>query len=280
MAIDAILSDDVAAPNQSFERLTRRMLKDGYFGEFDPGLLELTPRIADAVQRCVDAGLPAVFVWLYDEPWQCFRRLRDVLGHFLGQDYRMLPDFWAWHVDPKKLETGWGPHVDRARHKCLAPDGSPLSLTCWIPLTEANPLNSCMYVVPAFLDPFYGRPSERNALPKPDSIRAIPAKAGDYLIWNQSVLHWGGSSSEFADAPRISLALEFQRADVEPFNTPLLISTPDFGARLRLVGKQIQQYVPMYGFSEQLVALAKQLQSTAPGAERAPERPGALRSES
>jgi hypothetical protein len=184
-----------------------------------------------------------------------------VIGHFLGADYKMLPDFWAWHVDPRKAESGWGPHVDRLRHNPLAPDGTPLSLTCWIPLSNADPLNSCMYVVPAFLDPFYRRHMERQANPRPETIRALPAKPGDYLIWNQAVLHWGSPSSEFAESPRMSMAIEFQRGDISPFNAPLLDRIPNFERRLNLLAKQILQYRHMYHFTEELVALANYFQN-------------------
>jgi hypothetical protein len=261
MSIDGVARNSVTVPVQSLDRLRQRMAKDGYFQDSDEELGALAPKIADTIKRCVDRGLPAVFVWLYDEPWQCFGRLRPVIGNFLGPDYKMLPDFWAWHVDPKRAEAGWAPHVDRTRQSPLAADGTPLSLTCWIPLSEANPLNSCIYVVPAYLDPFYNRPSARSAPPRPETIRALPAKAGDYLIWNQAVLHWGSGSSEFADAARMSMAIEFQRGDIDPFNVPLLDAIPDFTGRLNLLGKQILQYRHMYSFTEELVAVANHFRS-------------------
>lgn len=261
LSIEGAARNSVTAPQQSYERLSRRMAKDGYFQEADDELVEVTARLREAITRCVKRGLPAVFVWFYDEPWQCFARLRPVLSHFLGPDYKMLPDFWAWHVDPQKSESGWSPHIDRAGQRTLAADGAPLSLTCWIPLTDANPLNSCMYLVPAFLDPFYGRSHERNQLPRPNTIRALPAKPGEYFIWNQAVLHWGSSASEFADSPRMSMAIEFQRGDITPFNAPLLGQIPDFNTRRQLLGKQVLQYRHMYNFTDDLVEVANYFQS-------------------
>ncbi|GAA4329988.1 hypothetical protein GCM10023165_03190 [Variovorax defluvii] len=218
-------------------------------------------------------GLPAVFAWVFDEPWACYERLRPVLSNFLGDDYRTMPAFWAWHVDPQKGESGWKPHRDN-RRAALAPDGSPCTLTCWIPLSDANPLNSCMYIVPAHMDPGYDIPAGMPEPPAPAfAARALPATPGDYLIWNQRVLHWGGPTSEFAEHPRISMALEFQRGDIPPIMQsfqlggdrpplPSLLeqgSRPNFGMRLMLIARQILQYQHMYGLSEELAHLSTAL---------------------
>ncbi|MGK6310386.1 phytanoyl-CoA dioxygenase family protein [Variovorax sp. DT-64] len=176
----------------------------------------LAPLVGEAVKRCVAVGLPAVFAWVYDEPWTCYARLRPVFEHFLGAEFKPLPAFWAWHVDPKKGETGWKPHRDN-RYNSLAADGSPISLTCWIPLSDANPLNSCMYIVPRHMDPGYSTPAGMPEPPTPVfAARALPAKPGDYLVWNQCVMHWGGPTSEFAEHPRMSMALNFSAAMFNP----------------------------------------------------------------
>lgn len=258
--IGELARGDETVPHQTFERLARRMARDGYFQERDETLLRAAPGLVGAIQHIVSLGLPPVLVWLFDEPWECFRRLSPVISHFLGRDYRCIPSFWAWHVDPAKGEGGWAPHRDNSRG--LAPDGSPLSLTCWIPLTDANPLNSCMYIVPAHLDPqLTGSPELANAATPPP--RALPAKPGDYLIWNQVVLHWGGASSEFAEAPRISIALEFQRGDAPPFRRPLIdpSSFPTFRERMSLIAVQIRQFTHMYKWSDEILQLASKLEA-------------------
>ena len=270
---DVSRSDSETAPHQSYERLGQRMLRDGYFGDHDNALEQLTPAVGEAVKRCVALGLPAVFAWVYDEPWACYARLRPVFAHFLGADYKPLPAFWAWHVDPKKGETGWKPHRDN-RYQSLAADGSPLTLTCWIPLSDANPLNSCMYIVPKHVDPGYSLPAGMPEPPTPVfAARALPARPGDYLVWNQCVLHWGGPTSEFAEHPRMSLALEFQRGDIPPVMRPFprgahrpalppLLEqqpSPSFGTRIQLVARQILQYQHMYGLSQGLAELAAYL---------------------
>lgn len=244
-------------PHQPLGLITQRMMKEGYFGDNDPTLARHAATISDAVKRCVAMGLPPVFVFLFDEPWECYYRLKPVLSHLLGEDYKLLPDFWAWHVDPQKAQNGWNPHRDKG-YWSLDKQGIPLSLTVWIPLSEATPMNSCIYMVPAHLDPTYGTPRDKEHIAPHYAVRALPAKPGDWLCWNQAVLHWGGPSSEFAIAPRISMALEFQRGGIGEFNSPLLPSDsyPDFTFRLQLIAKQILQYQHMYGFSQELCDLA------------------------
>ncbi len=261
--IGALQQQPPTTPRQSYERLSQRMEKEGYFGDGDALLLDLAPKLASAVQRIVDLGLPAVFVWVYDEPWACYQRMRPVLARFLGDDFRVLPNFWAWHVDPSKGQTGWRPHRDLGSIS-LAPDGSPLALTCWIPLSDANPMNSCMYLVPADLDRHYRDPeSNKHTQAEGHAVRALPAKPGDYFIWTQAVLHWGSRSSVFAESPRLSMALEFQRADARPFASPFIESEmfPQFSQRMRLIARQMLQYQHLYGTFPRLLEFAKFLQN-------------------
>lgn len=59
----------------------------------------------------------------------------------------------------------------------------------------------------------------------------------------------------------MSMALEFQRADIQPFNLPLLGTLPvlDFPSRLKLVAKQILQYQHMYPLPAETQAMAQQV---------------------
>lgn len=244
------------------DRLEARMREDGYVQDRDALLLDVAPALGDAVRRLRGAGLPPVFLFAYDEPWVCFFRLHTVVAQFLGTGYQILPDFWVWHVDPAAGEAGWKPHRDKGRLS-LGADKRPLSLTVWIPLGEATPLNGCMYVLPASRDPVYDSDREDDVLRALDvaNIRALPAKAGDFLCWNQAVLHWGARSSRFADAARISMAFEFQRGDIPPYNQPLIRpgANLSLSSRLKLVAKQVLQYEHMYPLSAPLRAVAETL---------------------
>ena len=206
---------------QSVARIDDRIIKDGYFQEKDKELEELALLIGRMVKRCISLNIPPPFLFLFDEPWGCFYRLHPVLKHLLGDSYCILPDFWIWHVDHNKEESGWGPHRDKGRSS-LKPDGTPLSLTVWIPLSEAMPLNGCMYMLPACRDPVYNTMDEDTSQFDLPAVRALPAKPGDWLCWNQAVLHWGSQSSDYAPHERMSMALEFQRGDIPAFNKPLL----------------------------------------------------------
>lgn len=204
--------------------------------------------LAPAVEAIVKTGMPPVFAFVYDEPWMVFRRLSKIVEQILGAPSVMMPAFWVWYVDPRLKQSGWRPHRDYG-HQALFPDRRPKSVNVWISITEATTLNGCMYVVPAEWDPTYGTERDKTFFFDHRSIRALPAKAGDAFIWNQALLHWGSRASEGAGGPRISMALEFQRADVAPFDTPLFDSQTifSFDQRLALIAVQIQKYRHMYG---------------------------------
>ena len=251
-----------AAPaGEADERIvTERLLEEGYFQDHNATFEAMAPLLAEAVKTCVRLDIPPAFIFLFDETWACFRSLHPMLSRFLGEGYRMLPDFWTWHVDPAAGQAGWRPHRDKGRVS-LAPNGAPLSLTVWAPLSDATPLTSCMYLLPANRDPVYNTPGEAVWNINAASIRALPGRPGDYFCWNQAVLHWGSESSRFAPHPRLSMALEFQRGDMQPFNQPQMspLESLDFQTRLKLVAKQILQYQHMYPLAVRFEGLARQL---------------------
>ena len=238
--------------------LNQRLRHDGYFQLAHDFGLDLA-KMAETVRHFSAAGIPPVFCFLFDEFWAPFHALHAMYCGLLGP-YGFLPDFWVWNVDPVKGEAGWKPHRDRGRI-ALRDDGGPVSLTTWIPLSDATPLNSCMYVVPAHADPAYGTPRESEFHFELPAIRALPATPGEILVWNQAVLHWGSCSSCQATESRISIAFEFQANDSKPFNTPILPPEKPvpFELRLRLVAKQLLQYRHMYAVDRHLEEVAVKL---------------------
>lgn len=235
-----------------------QLIEEGYL-EFPHAIPEQTRQILHKgiVTLRRQAWLP-LFAFMYDEYWNLFYSLENLLQLALGNNLRMLPDFWAWYVDPAKEEAGWGPHRDKT-FDTLLPDGMPKSVTVWIALTASNPLNGCMYIMPANRDKGYSDFSNNIHNLDPQSIRALPAPAGSVFLWNQRIFHWGGRSSKRAAAPRVSIAFEFQRGDVAPYNQPLLAvpELPAFETRVRLIGKQILQYTHMYKYPQDLLTLAE-----------------------
>jgi hypothetical protein len=222
------------------------MLSEGYF-QLPPVDWDLPlPEMAETIRRLASLGAPPALAWHFDEFWMMFARLQRLLCALLGDRPIMLPEFWAWHVDPRNQEAGWRPHRDKGRESLLE-DGSPKVVTLWLPLTDATPLNGCMYLVPADRDPTYGTAEESQHRFSLADIRALPAASGAVLGWDQAVLHWGSHAANRQVAPRISIACEFQRRDVEPYNVPLLdpLDPPDFRTRQVLIGRQMLRYQHM-----------------------------------
>jgi SEC-C motif/Phytanoyl-CoA dioxygenase (PhyH) len=267
--------------------LSAQFKDDGYLqGSADWGLdVKL---MADTVRALSAANLSPIFAFLYDEFWYPFFKLHLLHDALLGGRYCLLPDFWILNVDPKKGEAGWRPHRDKGR-RALLDDGSPKSLTTWIPLSAATPLNSCIYIVPAQHDPTYATADETEMKFEYQSIRALPANPGDFFIWNQALFHWGSRTSPHAAESRVSMAFQFQRADVPPFNSPLIdpLRVPPFEARVKLIAQQLYRYRHMYELDPQLAQMASDLlaespaapaltgarDSTAHSAERSPDDP-------
>lgn len=254
----------VAAAVGETSLLLSDLKREGYIQVPDAFPDVCTAPVRDAVSTLSRLGIPLPFAFVYDELWLAFKGLSTFLTTVLGDDYRALPDFWVWYVQPNENASGWGAHRDRVQ-TTLEPDNSPHTLTVWLPFTDATPLNGCMYVLPAHLDPRF---TERrwdgdgnNVVQNPQDIRALPATAGSLLAWNQAVLHWGSRGSRLGAAPRISAAFEFQRGDRAPFNSPLLDPNrvPTFTERLGLIGKQVLQYRHMYPLSEDVAAVATTL---------------------
>jgi hypothetical protein len=242
--------------NEQAADLNQRIRTEGYFQiRHDTGLdLAL---MAATVRRFSESGISPVFAFLFDEFWAPFHALDALYGSLLG-GYGLLPHCWVWNVDPG--DTGWNPHRDMG-HISLRPDGSPIALTTWIPLSDANPLNSCMYMVPAHADPVYGTANDKEWRFDLPSIRALPAQPGDILVWNQAVLHWGSRSSPRAEQSRVSMAFEFQRSDSVPFAQPILPPNQmlPFEMRLKLIARQVLQYRHMYKVDPVVEKLALEL---------------------
>jgi hypothetical protein len=282
---DRSLFEDVAYLELS-PLLAARFKDDGYLQGTADWKLDIR-LMADTVRSLSAAGMSPLFAFVYDEFWYPFFSLRPLLGALLGGGYCLLPEFWILNVDPKKGEAGWRPHRDRGR-RALLDDGSPKSLTAWIPLSTSTSLNGCLYIVPAQQDPTYATADEAEMKFDYQSIRGLLGNPGDFVVWNQALFHWGGRTSRHAAESRVSMAFQFQRADVPAFDSPLIdpLQVPPFDARVKLIARQLYRYRHMYDLDPKLVALACDLpdgphlvpalagaaESVAPAARRTPDK--------
>jgi len=265
-----------AVNNSVAEACANQYKEDAYF--HSPPIIpeEITKKLADAMVKVSDQGLPAQFCLVYDDFWQPLLRLKNIIEPIIGKNLLLIPDFWFYNIKNDDSDSGWSPHRDLQFPNPMNQDGTPKIINLWIPLTDATPLNGCMYMLPASRDPDY--PKDFSSLLGQDyrsvthytpemlqSFRALPAKAGSILGWNQIVFHWGSKSSRWAPEPRINYSMYVQRADVKPYDD-LAISISGnnnfeltFEMRLGLVCRSIWQYKDTNDltFDDTLIEFAK-----------------------
>lgn len=235
-------------------------VRDLGYGQLDNALpVEDVADVLKAVTAVRAAGLLPMYAFAYDEAWAIYLRLASVWKRFLGPGWQFMPAIWVWWIEQGARNAGFPAHRDRAKQNTLRADGSPMTLTSWIPLMRALPSNGCMYVIPNGLE------FDKLDLRSVQRIRALPCVPGTVMMWNQSVWHWSGNSSQRAPNPRVSMAIEMQCAPtgkIPVFQGPLIdpmTCPPPLNERLALVAKQILQYRHLTKLDGEPVALAEAL---------------------
>ncbi len=228
-------------PEQSAtERM--RLVNEGYLHLQKHRLDVPMSDIADAMDRIAGAGLPAAFIGVYDEVWSLIAQLSGVIDGLFDGKAALLPDFWASHL----TSAGTGKSAGRKHPgKGVYANGMPKTATVWIPVTDATPDNGCVYIVPADQDRNYGKSEPARADASLPAIRALPAKAGDALIWTGEAYTWQGRPNRHANAPVLqSLVWEFQNRDQVPVGGHVIDSFPyvPFETRLAILAQQMHRY--------------------------------------
>jgi hypothetical protein len=234
--------------SEEMESHVERMKREGYFQTSPIIPRDQLDKLRKSIVNIVAWGLRSTYALLYDEFYDVFGRLDNVLKPVLADRYRFVPDeFEAYLIPTTDDAAGTPPHRDSLLNRdCIGSDGLPKVVNVWIPLTDATTLNSCIHVLPGHLDPLYrlrastaDEDADAGEHVPLQNIRALPAPAGSVLCWNPNLLHWGGRSSRWASHPRLSFAAYFQSRDVPPVH-PTTMDIPSripFEYRLYLVEK-------------------------------------------
>ncbi len=255
------------------------LVKEGYYHYHSKDLGIDFSKARDLITKLVTNELPPIFALIYDEFWLLKSQLQPIVESILGKEAKLLPAFWAWYVDPSQenlerhennpnytrtmFSSFIEPHRDKGRHS-LYEDGSTKFLTAWIPLSEVDPLNSCIYLVPAHRDRNYNKETEDIRSFKYPDIRALPAQPGDIIVWNQAVLHWGSMPAPRDNLQaRISIGFDFGDKDNAPSQAPNfpIDYMPSFEERKALIAKQIIQYIHKSTCSQEIINFIRKYHS-------------------
>ena len=219
-----------------------RLKLDGYtiFKQLLPH--DIFPTLNDVFDDLKSNQLKPVGIVTHPMYWAITQALNDIVLQLLNEPYHVLPETWAWDIEPGKHQKGWAPHREKA-FSTVRSDNRPNSVSLWIPITSATPENSCMYVLPACDDPNY--PVGPTSFEYPlQSIRALPAEPGDVIVFNHNLIHWGSQSSQWASHPRRAMAYECQISSQVPYNNPVFdpMLVPDHATCVHLYHQLIGQY--------------------------------------
>ncbi|MBS2040248.1 phytanoyl-CoA dioxygenase family protein [bacterium] len=221
-----------------------------------------------AVESVKEAGLPAMFAFVYDVFYQGLTCFDAAFKAILGQGYRLVPNLAVYFIEPSEQGKGFAPHRDAEYVQAVDSQGMPTVLTVWITITEANPLNSCLYVLPKHRDPQY-LDSIRDLSVTADAfawedVRALPTPPGVMSCWTQYLFHWGSRASGRASEPRITYAVYLQSGEVDPVTqqTVVIPAPLSFRERLSLICRSLRHYnyatFASWERSEELLAFLEQ----------------------
>jgi hypothetical protein len=225
-------ADDGLAADASLGRST--LVTRGYARTSPLAPATSCARLVTIIERLVDAGLPAVCAFVTDLAVSLAPALERVVSTYLGEAYAVIDDAWAWRIP--QGASGWAPH--RGTETPLVRE-RPELVNAWVALTDVTENRSCMHFVALDDDVHY--PDALARVDFASSVtRAESLEAGEALVWNANVLHWGGPCAVDAIGPRVSCALSLMRGIEHRPRTPLARRTPL--ERVDLVAAQVATY--------------------------------------
>jgi hypothetical protein len=223
-----------------------RMDEEAYF-QTEPTLPEeMLTSMRRAIVSVKEAGLPAMFAFVYDIFYQGLTHFDAAFTSVLGQNYRLVPNFAVYYIEPSEQGKGFAPHRDAEYLNALDEQGMPTVITVWITVTEASPLNSCLYIVPKHRDTQY-MDSVQDLTVTADAfawedVRALPTPPGVMSCWSQYLFHWGSRASRRAKDPRITYAVYLQSGQVAPVEeqTVAVPAALSFEQRLSMICRSLR----------------------------------------
>jgi len=231
-------------PDAHMQGVSEGLRSEGYFRARPGGWDVDFNAVLETVKNIVAHGWPAVFIYMFDEPWQILERAWDVYESAIGHESILEPTVYCWFLQPalgganrKSASQNFGmPHRDYRYSESCLDDGQPKLITVWIPLTPTDVHNGTIYVLPKEHDEYFAQNESwehmRGALTGEDSVvqelrfpvqgaTPIEAQPGDCLGWMGNLIHWGSRCSAHVTQPRANLGCTFRRKDVENFNCGL-----------------------------------------------------------
>ncbi len=228
------------------EEYRQQMEEEAYF-QTEPTLsAEMLASMRTAIEGVREAGLPAVFAFVYDIFYQGLTHFDAAFASVLGESYRLVPNLAVYYIEASDQGKGFAPHRDAEYLDAVDEQGMPTVMTVWITITEASPLNSCLYIVPKHRDPQYADSIQDLSVSADafawEDVRALPTPPGVMSCWSQYLFHWGSRASRRAKDPRITYAVYLQSAKVAPV-TDQTVAVPaalGFEERLSMICRSLR----------------------------------------
>jgi ectoine hydroxylase-related dioxygenase (phytanoyl-CoA dioxygenase family) len=193
-------------------------------GEFRARFDDHLARIQERLSRLLPRERHAVFGQMHASSYWVYRivshpRILDAVESILGPNLLVWESAWFVKLAKDKSYISW--HQD-GTYWSLNP---PSVVTAWVALSESNPENGCMRVVPGTHKPpflpqieTYGRD---NALSRGQEIAVevdetqavnLVLRPGEMSLHHVAIIH--GSAANNSDEPRIGLAIRYITPEV------------------------------------------------------------------